>query len=129
MDSQRWNFAIIVTLAAAVAAPALGQSGSAQSVPDFSGIWAHAKPGFEPLKSGPTSIVNRIRRPNGTGDILNLTGDHSNPILKPHAAAAVQKHAQYHARDEGDPNPRNQCHLEGPPFVFTNGPTQIVQAK
>jgi hypothetical protein len=129
MDLQRRNFALVLTLAAAVAAPALGQSGSAQSIPDFSGIWAHANPGFEPLKSGPTSVVNRIRRPNGTGDILNLTGDHTNPVLKPAAAAAVQKHAQYHANDQGDPNPRNQCHLEGPPFVFTNGPTRIVQGK
>jgi hypothetical protein len=27
----------------------------------------------------------------------------------------------------GDPNPRNQCWPEGVPFVFTNGPTQLVQ--
>jgi len=101
----------------------------AQALPDFSGIWAHANPGFEPLSSGPTSLINRVRRPNGTGDILNLTGDHTNPILKPAAAAAVQKHAEYHAKDQGDPNPRNQCWPEGPPFTFTNGPTRIVQTK
>jgi hypothetical protein len=29
----------------------------------------------------------------------------------------------------GDPNPRNQCWPEGPPFIFTNGPTQLVQQK
>ena len=129
MNSQWRNFSVVLTLAAAVLTPALGQGQSAGAMPDFSGIWAHANPGFEPLASGPTSLKNRIRRPNGTGDILNLTGDHTNPILKPAAAAAVQKHAQYHAQDKGDPNPRNQCHLEGPPFVFTNGPTQIVQSK
>jgi hypothetical protein len=129
MELQRRNLAVLIAVAAAAAAPAFGQSGSAQSIPDFSGIWAHANPGFEPLKSGPTSIVNLKRRENGTGDILNLTGDHTNPILKPAAAAAVQKYAQYHAQDQGDPNPRNQCHLEGPPFVFTNGPTQIIQSK
>jgi hypothetical protein len=125
----RRNFLLALPLAAAVLTPTIGQGQSTSSMPDFSGIWAHANPGFEPLASGPTSLVNRVRRANGTGDILNLTGDHTNPILKPAAAAAVQKHAEYHARDEGDPNPRNQCHLEGPPFVFTNGPTRIVQEK
>ena len=129
MDLRLRNFSLVLTLAAAVVTPTFGQSGGAGSLPDFSGIWQHANPGFEPLKSGPTSLVNRMRRPNGTGDILNLTGDHTNPILKPAAAAAVQKHALYHAQDKGDPNPRNQCHLEGPPFVFTNGPTRIVQGK
>ena len=129
MDLQRRNFALVLTLAAAVVTPTFGQSERAASLPDFAGIWAHANPGFEPLSSGPTSLVNQKRRPNGTGDILNLTGDHTNPILKPAAAAAVQKHAQYHANDKGDPNPRNQCWEEGPPFVFTNGPTQIIQAK
>ena len=129
MRLQWRNFLLVLPLAAAIVTPAIGQSERASAIPDFSGIWAHANPGFEPLKSGPTSLVNRIRRANGTGDILNLTGDHTNPILKPAAAAAVQKHAEYHAKDQGDPNPRNQCHLEGPPFVFTNGPTQIVQGK
>jgi hypothetical protein len=125
----RRNFLLVLPLAAAVVTPAIGQSERSGAIPDFSGIWAHANPGFEPLASGPTSLKNRVRRANGTGDILNLTGDHTNPILKPAAAAAVQKHAEYHAKDQGDPNPRNQCHLEGPPFVFTNGPTRIIQEK
>ncbi len=129
MRLQWRNFLVVLPLAAAVVTPAIGQSERSGAIPDFSGIWAHANPGFEPLASGPTSLKNRVRRANGTGDILNLTGDHTNPILKPAAAAAVQKHAEYHAKDQGDPNPRNQCHLEGPPFVFTNGPTRIVQAK
>jgi len=129
MRLQRRNVLLVLPLAAAFVTPAIGQSERTSAIPDFSGIWAHANPGFEPLKSGPTSLVNRVRRANGTGDILNLTGDHTNPILKPAAAAAVQKHAEYHAKDQGDPNPRNQCHLEGPPFVFTNGPTRIVQGK
>ena len=125
----RRHFLFLAAVAAAAVTPVLGQSERAGSIPDFSGIWQHANPGFEPLKSGPTSIVNLKRRPNGTGDILNLTGDDKNPILKPAAAAAVQKHAQYHANDRGDPNPRNQCWEEGPPFVFTNGPTRIIQSK
>ena len=129
MRLQSRYFPVVVALTAAVVTPAIGQSERAGTLPDFSGIWAHANPGFEPLAKGPTSLVNRMRRANGTGDILNLSGDYTNPILKPAAAAAVQKHAQYHAQDKGDPNPRNQCRPEGPPFVFTNGPTRIVQGK
>jgi hypothetical protein len=41
----------------------------------------------------------------------------------------VKKHAQLGLAGIGDPNPRNQCWPEGVPFVFTNGPTQLVQDK
>ncbi len=95
MDLQWRNFLLVVTLAAAAATPAFGQAvvptagpaakgeASAASVPDFSGLWVHANPGYEPLASGPTSLINLSRRPNGTGDILKLAGDYTNPILKP----------------------------------------------
>ena len=124
----RRHFVLLAAVAAA-AIPGLAQTAPTAAMPDFSGIWAHANPGFEPLKSGPTSLINRNRRANGTGDILNLAGDYTNPILKPAAVTAVQKHAEYHAHDKGDPNPRNQCRPEGPPFVFTNGPVRILQTK
>jgi hypothetical protein len=128
MDLQWRKFPLVLTLAAAFVTPALGQSESAQSIPDLSGIWAHANPGFEPLASGPTSLVNRSRRPNGTGDGLKLTGDYTNPILKPEAAEIVKRHGE-RALNMGDPNPHNQCWLEGPPFALTNGPTQILQTR
>src|SRR6266550_5531886 len=83
MDLQWRNFPLVLTLAAAFVTPTFGQSESAESIPDFSGIWIHANPGFEPLASGPTALVNRARRANGTGDILRLAGDYNNPILKP----------------------------------------------
>jgi len=130
MDFQRRNLPFALALAAAVMTPAFGQSGgseSAKSIPDFSGTWLHTLPGFEPLPSGPTALVNRSRRANGTGDILSLNGDYANPILKPEAAAVVKKHAELGVNGIGDPNPRNQCWPEGVPFVFTNGPTQLVQ--
>jgi hypothetical protein len=128
MDLQRRNFPLVLTLAIAAMTPALGAAtDSVKSAPDLSGIWLHANPGFEPLRSGPTSLVNRSRRANGTGDILKLAGDYANPILKPAAAEIVRKHAELGINSIGDPNPRNQCWPEGPPFVFTNGPTQIVQ--
>ena len=143
MKLRRQDFLLVVTLAAAAATPgltpALGQAvaptvgpansgtASAASVPDFSGIWVHALPGFEPLRSGPTALVNRSRRPNGTGNILQLVGDHTNPILKPQAAEIVKKHGEIALRGIGDPNPRNQCWPGGVPFDFSNGPTQLLQ--
>ena len=79
---------------AATAEPAAhGAEQSTASLPDFSGVWNHSIPGFEPLASGPTALVNRERRPNGTGNILKLVGDYTNPILKPQAAEIVKKHA------------------------------------
>src|SRR5580765_8243577 len=67
------NFLLLVTLAAVAARPAFGQPAvSAASIPDFSGMWAHASiPGFEPLASGPTSLINRSRR-NGISNLLQL---------------------------------------------------------
>jgi hypothetical protein len=134
MDLQWRNFPLVLTLAAAFVTPVFGQSAvehgkGAKSIPDFSGIWLHTLPGFEPLPSGPTALINRSRRENGTGDILKLNGDYTNPILKPQAADVVKKHAQLGLDGIGDPNPRNQCWPEGVPFVFTNGPTSLVQEK
>src|SRR5262245_47092751 len=77
MDLQWRNFLLVVTLAAAAATPAFGQAvvptvgpaakgeASAARVPDFSGLWVHANPGCEPLASGPTSLINLSRRPDG----------------------------------------------------------------
>src|SRR6267143_1662039 len=139
MDLQWRNFLLVVTLAAAAATPASGQAvvptagpaakgeASAASVPDFSGLWVHANPGYEPLASGPTSLINLSRRPNGTGDILKLAGDYTNPILKHHAAEVVKQYGELGRNGIGAPNPRNQCWPAGVPFVFSNGPTQLVQ--
>jgi hypothetical protein len=139
MNLQWWDFLLVVTLAAVAATPAFGQalvptvgpanSGkqSAESIPDFSGIWLHPSiPGFEPLPSGPTSLVNRSRR-NGVGNILQLVGDYTNPILKAEAAEVVKKHGEISLRGIGDPTPRNQCWPGGVPFVFPSGATQLLQ--
>jgi hypothetical protein len=93
MDLRCQHFPLVFTLAAAVVTPAIAQAVAADiygggenaesSIPDFSGSWMHPLPGFEPLSVGPTALVNRSRRANGTGDILKLTGDYTNPILKP----------------------------------------------
>ena len=127
MDRHCQNFPLVLTVVAAVTPAFAAGNESVKAIPDLSGIWLHANPGFEPLPSGPTSLVNRSRRANGTGDILKLAGDFRNPILKPEAAEIVRKHGELGLNYTGDPNPRNQCRPEGPPFVFTNGPTQLVQ--
>jgi hypothetical protein len=140
MHLQRRDFLLMVTLAAAAVTPASAQTvpptagpaahGGTQgssSIPDLLGIWTHSIPGFEPLASGPTALVNRSRRANGTGDILKLVGDYANPILKPEAAEVVKRHGELGLKGIGDPNTRNQCWPSGVPFVFTDRPTQLVQ--
>jgi hypothetical protein len=139
VNSQWQNFPLTFALAAAVVTPAFGQAvappvgpaGNAEesgaSIPDFSGFWDHGIPGFEPLASGPTALVNRSRRPDGTGNNRQLVGDYTNPILKPEAAEVVKKHGELERNGIGAPTPRNQCWPGGPPFVFTATAMQLVQ--
>jgi hypothetical protein len=127
MNTRQRNFLLLATLVSAAAAPAVGQPQGTGSIPDFSGIWAHSIPGFEPLASGPTALINQSRRENGTGNILKLAGDYTNPILTPKAVEVVKMHAERGLNYIGDPNPRNQCRPEGVPFIFTDGPTELLQ--
>src|ERR1700679_2573498 len=134
MNLRHRNFLLaVVTLSGAAVMPAAGQTvaptaghagknsqQSGPSIPDLSGIWTHSIPGFEPLASGPTALVNRSRRANGTGNILKLVGDYATPILKPEAAEVVKRHGELGLKGIGDPNPRNQCWPSGVPFVFTD---------
>jgi hypothetical protein len=154
MHRQR-DFLLLVTLAAAAAAPALGQtvapavgpSNSATqgdaAIPDFSGIWGHLSlPGFEPPLSGPGPVVNKSRtrqvvdgdgRPvpptNGAlvSSIYQFVGDYSNPILKPEAAEVVKKHGKIELSGVPAPIPSNQCWPGGMPFVLWNIGMQMLQ--
>jgi hypothetical protein len=161
MALQWRDFFLLVTLAAAAATPASGQvvasavpaanagKESAASIPDFSAMWVHGSiPGFEPLRSGPTSLVNRSRRSiaqllrdlavdwsgpgeppseDGVSNLLELVGDYTNPILQPWAAEVVKKLGEISRAGVGFPSPRNQCWPGGVPFVFTSGAIQILQ--
>jgi hypothetical protein len=128
MNMRRRNFLLLVALAAAAATPVLGQAAApTASIPDFSGLWAHPwLPGFEPLASGPTSLTNRSRR-NGVGNILQLVGDYTNPILKPEAAATVKKFGEMSQAYFGFHNPRNQCWPNGVPFILSSNGLQMFQ--
>jgi hypothetical protein len=64
--------------------PVAGSTERGASVPDFSGMWVHPYfPGIEPPASGPGPVLNRSRRPDGTGDSRRFVGDYTNPVLKP----------------------------------------------
>jgi hypothetical protein len=139
MDTPRWNFLLLVTLAAAAATPALAQNApaiapahasgtqGAASIPDFSGLWVHMTwPDFEPPLTGPGPVTNRSRR-NGVSDAYELVGDYTNPILKPHAAEIVKKHGEISLTAVPYPTPSNQCWPGGVPFVLYNIGMQMLQ--
>jgi hypothetical protein len=137
--SVHWrNFPLLAALAAAVAAPALGQTAapavgaantqSAASVPDFSGVWTHPFwPGFDPPLSGPGPVVNRSRLRNGVGNSNQLVGDYTNPILKPQAADVVRKHGEISLRGVTYPTPANQCWPQPVPYIFWTIGVQMLQ--
>ncbi len=118
---------VLFLVALAVAASAGGGTDGAPSVPNFSGAWAHTSiTGFEPLASGPTSIVNLSRR-GSTSNNRQLVGDYRNPILKPETAEIVKKHGEISLAGVGYPTPRNQCWPGGVPFVFTTTAIEMLQ--
>src|SRR6266571_2491907 len=91
MNVQR-NVLLVVTVAAAVAVPALGQTPSAAgsagsatngatSIPDFSRVWLHpAFPWFEPPASGPGPVTNKSRWPQQP---MDASGTIALPPLPP----------------------------------------------
>jgi hypothetical protein len=134
---RRWEFLLLVTLAATSATPVLGQSapvGAASdgtqgtaSIPDFSGLWWHPSlPGFEPPASGPGPVTNRSRR-NGVSNYDQLVGDYTNPILKPEAAEVVKKKGELSLAGMTYPNPANQCWPEPVPFIYKNFAMEMFQ--
>src|SRR5258707_331705 len=129
MRVQRGHLILFVTLAAAIAMPALGQAPQRTTpIPDFLGTWAHPYfPGFEPPASGPGPVVNKSRRPDGVGNANQFVGDTSNPILKPHAAEVVRKHGEISLAGASYPTPSNQCWPSGLPYIFFQHGMQMLQ--
>jgi hypothetical protein len=140
MTLHRRHFLVVATLTGAATTAALGQTaapgfepagGGSQTqspIPDFSTSWARLSlPGFEPPLSGPGPVTNRSRRPDGAGNVAQLVGDYTNPILKPEAAEVVKRAAEIALRGVGYPTPRNQCWPGGVPFVFSDMGMQMIQ--
>jgi hypothetical protein len=101
---------------------------STASIPDFSGIRAHVSlPAFEPPLSGPGPVLNRSRLPNGVGNLSQLVGDYTNPILKPWAAEVVKKDGEISLSGVPYPNPINHCWPWGVPLIFSNIGIQMLQ--
>src|SRR5713101_3458392 len=141
MNVRRECFLFFVTLVAAAAMPALGQTvapsvgpagagtQSTASIPDFSSIWGHPylTGGLEPPLSGPGPVRNRSRRPDGVSSDYQLVGDYTNPILKPQAAEEVKKHGEISLTGVAYPTPSNQCWPEPVPYIFRNFGMQLLQ--
>jgi mRNA interferase HigB len=139
MNVPRWDFLLLVTLAATAATPAIRQDAvpairaasngaqSAASIPDFSGIWAHPSLGFEPPLSGPGPVLNKSRLPTGQSNLARRVGDYTNPILKPEAAAVVKKHGEISLAGVAFPTPNSECWPEGLPYIFWNMEIQMLQ--
>jgi hypothetical protein len=121
-------FLLMVTSSVAAATSAVAQT----SIPDLSGLWNHPSlNGLELPRSGPGPVRNMSRMKSGpqagAGNIAQLVGDHTNPILQPWAAEVVRKFGEMSLAGIGYPTPRNQCWPEQVPFVFINYGMQILQ--
>jgi hypothetical protein len=140
MNLRRPNFLLFMTLAAAVATPALAQTAApaagsagsatqgAASIPEFSGVWRHPSlPGFEPPASGPGPVTNRSRLPSGISNWNQLVGDYSNPILKPNAAEVVKEFGEIALKNGVNPTPGNQCWPQPVPYIFWSFGVQMLQ--
>jgi hypothetical protein len=96
-------------------------------IPDLTGNWAHPfLTGFEPPASGPGPVLNTARRPDGVANFQQLVGDHTNPILKPHAAEIVKRHGEQSRSGIGYPTPSNQCRPQGVPYIFWDFSMQML---
>src|SRR5579859_2343172 len=97
MGLQLRECLLVLSLVGAAATP-----GGAQSIPDFSGTWAHPYlTGFEPPAAGPGPVRNRSRRADGVANFNRLVGDYTNPVLQPWAADVVKKHGEISLAGEG----------------------------
>jgi hypothetical protein len=133
----RRDLPALVIVAAAVAAPALGQTAAppaitaaapnTTSIPDFSGAWAHPGIGFGPQLSGPGPVRNKSRLRSGASNPDQLVGDYSNPILKPEAAEIVKKLGEISLSGRAFPDPDSQCLQNPVPYIFWNFYLRLLQ--
>ena len=113
-----------VAILAGAAIPASMSVGAA-SIPDFSGRWGRNAMDHERMPSGPAPLTNMNRRDGDTehpslgGDPIPLVGDYTNPILKPEAAAIVERIGDISKAGKIFADPSNQCAPYQPPYAFS----------
>jgi hypothetical protein len=61
------------------------------------------------------------------GNLWQLVGDYTNPILKPQAAEVVKKHGEIALKGIGDATPNNQCWPEPMPYILSEIAIQMLQ--
>ena len=127
MTAQWRNFVLAATLPLMGTMPGVVQTTPA---PDLSGVYNHnGIPGFEPLSSGPTSLVNLSRREGNVANNRQLVGDYRNPILKAETADIVKKFGEMSLNHITYDQPRNQCWPGGVPFELGNTGMQMLQTQ
>ena len=90
-----------------------------QAIPNLSGVvWGRNFPFFEPPPSGPGPIRGVFDGPIEHSS--PLVGDHTNPILKPHAADIVKKRGELSKTGVTPPDPTNLCMWEPTPFTLSS---------
>ena len=92
--NDRLFFGTLALFAFVVTGPVRAETTA--SMPDFSGWWNHSSlNGLEQPPSGPGPLRNRSRLRTGpqagVGNVSELVGDYTNPILQPWAADVVKK--------------------------------------
>jgi hypothetical protein len=107
------------------AAPAFAQN----AIPDFSGHWQRVDSfqggrAFDLPESGPGPLID----PRPVTDDGFWVGDHTNPILQPHAAAIVKKRSDFVLAGGIDLPPWSLCWPSGVPQALNLGePVQFLQ--
>lgn len=116
--------AVAAFVAGAITLTPQGFAGEAeQSVADFSGYWSRPLAGrhaaqFDPPESGPGPVVFSAEAgPDRQG--MPFIGDHTNPILLPHAAEAVRAQRNMYVEGEAVYSAWALCWPSGVPLAFS----------
>ncbi len=91
-------------------------------IPSFEGIWQRDSIAFDPPSTGPGPVRNTIVSRQ------IWVGDHTNPILQPHAAEIVRANGEADFAGHGHYTPTQLCRPSGVPNVMNIlGKFQVLQ--